>query len=97
MKKEIFVKWRIKESETLRILPLLPELAEKSRAEKGNVSYAIYQSEANPNELILHECYADAEAAEAHKNSAHYRDIVACQIIPHLELREVTLVKQLPL
>lgn len=95
MQKEIIAKWRIKESETPRILELLPELAEKSKAEAGNVSYVIYQSETAPNELILHECYRDAEAAEAHKKSDHYQRIVAHEIIPHLELREVTLVKRL--
>ena len=95
MLKEVIVKWRIKESETPRILQMLPELAEKSKAEEGNVSYAIYQSETVPNELILHECYRDAEAAEAHKKSDHYQRIVANEIIPHLQLREVTLVKRL--
>lgn len=95
MEKELIVKWRIKESETNRILKLLPELAAKSQSEEGNLSYAIYQSESNPNDLILHERYADAEAAEAHKSSEHYQTIVAGEILPHLEVREVTVVKKL--
>ena len=95
MEKEIIVKWRIKKSETFRILKMLPELAEKSKNEKGNVSYAIYQSESDPNELILHEHYTDAGAAEAHKKSEHYQEIVVNEIIPHLEVREVILVKKL--
>lgn len=95
MKREVIVKWKIKASETARILELLPELAEKSRAEAGNISYAVYQSETDPNELILHECYADAAAAEAHRNSAHYQKIVATEVLPHLEVREVTFVRQL--
>jgi len=53
MKKTIIVIWKIKESETIRILKMLPELAEKSRKEKGNITYAIYQSEHDPNELFL--------------------------------------------
>jgi quinol monooxygenase YgiN len=95
MKREVIVKWKIKASETARILAMLPELAEKTKGEEGNITYAIYQSEADPNELILHECYVDAEAAEAHRNSEHYQKIVATEIIPHLEVREVTIVKQL--
>jgi (4S)-4-hydroxy-5-phosphonooxypentane-2,3-dione isomerase len=95
MKKEIIVKWRIKESETPRILQMLPELAEKSKSEAGNAFYAIYQSETDPNELILHECYRDDDAAEAHKRSDHYQRIVVHEIIPHLDVREVTLVKRL--
>jgi len=95
MKREVIVKWKIKASETARVLELLPELAAKSRSEAGNISYAVYQSETNPNELILHECYADAAAAEAHRNSEHYQKIVAAEVLPHLEVREVTFVRQL--
>jgi len=95
MKREIIVKWKIKETETVRILGMLPELAEKTRSEEGNISYAIYRSEADPNEFILHECYVDADAAEAHRKSEHYQKIVAAEIIPHLEVREVIFVKQL--
>jgi quinol monooxygenase YgiN len=95
MEKEVIVKWKIKETETPKILDLLAELAEKTRAEKGNLSYNIYQSVEDANVLILHERYADAEAAEAHRNSAHYQEIVAGQIVPQLEIREVSSVKKL--
>lgn len=95
MEKNIIVKWKIKESETARIMQLIPELVEKSRAEEGNIFYHIYRSLNDPNELILHEGYANDEAAEKHKNSAHYQETVAAQIVPHLEIREVTIVEQL--
>ena len=35
----VFAKWKIKESEAYRSLKMLPELAEKTRTEKGNISY----------------------------------------------------------
>ena len=92
---EFIAKWKIKESETDRILRMLPKLAEKSRNEKGNVCYAIYQSESADNELILHEQYTDIDAVEAHKKSKHYRTIVVNEIIPHLILREVMRVRKL--
>jgi len=95
MEKELIVKWKIKESETARILKLLPTLVEKTKKEEGNLFYAIYQSENDANELLLHERYADADAVEAHKNSEHYQKIVVDEIIPHLEIREVTIVKRL--
>ncbi len=95
MEKELIVKWKIKESETARILKLLPTLAEMTKKEKGNLFYAIYQSENDPNELLLHERYTDADAVEAHKNSEHYQKTVVDEIIPHLEIREVTIVKRL--
>jgi len=95
MERELIVKWKIKETETATILDLLPELAEETKKEKGNLAYAIYQSEKDPNEIILHERYVNEEALDTHKNSAHYQTIVAAKIIPHLEVREVLFVKQL--
>ena len=95
MEKIVIVKWRIKETETSRILKMLPALVEKTRNEKGNISYTIYQSENDPRELILHKHYVDAAAAETHRQSAHYKNIVVNEIIPHLEVREVMLVKKL--
>ncbi|WP_035615957.1 putative quinol monooxygenase [Haloferula sp. BvORR071] len=95
MSKELIVKWKIKEAEIPRILALLPELADKTKNEDGNIFYRIYQSETDPGELVLHEQYVDAEAAEAHRQSDHYQQIVAAQIAPHLEQREVMAVRKL--
>ena len=95
MEQELIVKWKIKESETSRIVNLLPQLVEKARSEEGNLLYNIYQSVHNANELVLHERYDSAEALEAHKNSGHYLHTVQDQIIPHLEMREVSLLKKL--
>lgn len=95
MEKEVIVKWKIKESETAKILKLLPELAEQTKKETGNIYYAIYQSEDNSNELILHERYVDQAAQEAHRNSKHYQSIVVDQIAQYLEERTVYVVKKL--
>jgi len=95
MEKELIVKWRIKETETTEILKYLPTLAEKTKNENGNTYYTIYQSESNPNELILHERYKDEEALQAHKDSEHYQEIVVNKIIPYLENREVFVVNKL--
>lgn len=95
MEKELIVKWKIKESETPRILTLLEELVEKTRNEAGNISYNIYQSTDNENELILHERYVDKDALEAHKNAEHYQHTVIEQIVPYLEIREINILKKL--
>ena len=95
MEKELIVKWKIKESETPRILTLLEALVKKTRNETGNISYNIYQSVENENELVLHERYADSNAVEIHKNSEHYQQTVLKQIIPYLEIREVNILKKL--
>lgn len=95
MEKELIVKWKISRSSTAEVLKLLPELTEKTKNEKGNLSYSVYQSESNPDELILHERYIDEAALEAHKNSDHYKEIVVAGILPYLETREVHIVQKL--
>jgi len=95
MKKTVIVKWKIKTSATTEVLKMLPELVARTRNEPGNISYAIYQSETDPSELMLHEEYADADALEAHKKSEPYQRLVVQEIIPRLEKREVTLATRL--
>jgi len=95
MEKELIVKWTIRESETSRILGLLPELAAATKNEKGNLAYNIYEAADNVNVLVLHERYKDEEALDFHKNSAHYQETVVKQIIPYLENREVLLLNKL--
>lgn len=95
MERTVIVKWKIKPAEVERVLALLPELAEKTRAEQGNRHYAIYQSESDPSELFLVEQYADAAAADLHRQSEHYQRIVAAGIVPHLDVRQVTPVRTL--
>lgn len=95
MEKELIVKWKIKETEVSNVLKLLPELAQKSKSEKGNLTYEIFQSETEPTAFVLHECYKNEDALEFHKNSDHYQSIVVKQIIPLLEVRELMFVKKL--
>ena len=93
--KTVIARWRIKASETSRLLAMLPELAEKTRSEPGNVLYTIFQSASDPRDLVLHEEYVDDAAADAHRQSEHYQRIVADEIVPHLELRDVVVVNRL--
>lgn len=95
MQKEIIAIWKVNASETPRVLKLLPELAARTRKEEGNLFYTVYQSKNDPNEFILHECYADQHAADAHRQSDHYQKIVVGEIVPHLESRTVTIVRKL--
>ena len=95
MKKELIVKWKVNADAVPQVMALLPELVEQSQAEPGNELYTVYQSEADPTELVLHERYASPEALEAHKNAAHYQQLVVGQIVPLLALREVSLVNRL--
>ena len=42
-------------------------------AEKGNLRYEYADSQSNPDDLILLEQWADAEALAAHGQQAHYK------------------------
>jgi autoinducer 2-degrading protein len=53
---------------------------EASIQEPGNRRFDVLQSPENPSHFILYEAYVSAEAAAAHKETAHYltwRDTVA--------------------
>ena len=95
MKTTIFVKWILEASGAARVLALLPELAAKTRSEPGNLLYDVYQSEREPREILLHEQYVDADALAAHRQSEHYESLVVKGIMPHLEQRELMMMKKL--
>ena len=53
---------------------------EASIREPGNLRFDVLQSAADPARFVIYEAYVDAEAAQAHKATAHYlawRDTVA--------------------
>lgn len=90
-----FAKWQVKQGELEKVLELVAAAAEKSRKEPGNLFYKIYQSSADSHTILLHEAYAGSEGVEAHRNAAHYKELVMNQIIPRLEKREITLTSEL--
>ncbi|WP_293303989.1 putative quinol monooxygenase [Pedobacter sp. UBA5917] len=98
MKKQsihVFAKWQVAVGELDKVLAYLPQLAEKSRAEAGNLYYKVYQDNADPDMLLLNEAYRDEEALNAHRNSAHYQEIVVTKVLPLLKGREVSLTHEL--
>lgn len=92
-----FAKWQVKAGQLDTVLSLLAEVAQKSIEEKGNLFYKVHQSNSDANTLILFEGYTDNAAAEEHRNSAYFQQVVIGQIIPNLENREVILASQLAL
>jgi len=88
----IFVKWVVKPEHLSKVLGILQDLIPLSRAEAGNIAYHAYQANDNAQVIMLYEEYANQEALQAHKASAHYQQLVAEQIVPLLETREVSIV-----
>ena len=93
----IFAKWQVKDGQLEQVLSLLPEAVKKSKSEEGNLFYEVHQSQSEPNTLILFEGYTDEAAVAAHRASEHFQSIVAGQIVPLLQAREVTVTSPLDL
>lgn len=53
-------------------LALAREFMAKTRAEKGNISYKLYVSVADPNILTFFEEWESPEALDSHLNSEHF-------------------------
>ena len=72
-----------------KVLALLPQIAEASRAEPGNVAWVAYRRLDDDREVILLERYASRDAFAAHRESAHFKALVLERIVPLLESRVV--------
>ncbi|AYL97786.1 putative quinol monooxygenase [Mucilaginibacter celer] len=93
----VFAKWTVKQGELNTVLSLLAEVAQKSTAEEGNLFYNIHQSNTGPDTLILAEAYKDEAAVAAHRETAHFQNIVVGKIVPLLAEREVILTTRIDL
>jgi quinol monooxygenase YgiN len=71
------------------VFALLPKLAAASRAEPGNVSFVAYRGLDDDRDVVLLERYASKDAFAAHRESAHFKDLVLGQIVPLLDNRVV--------
>lgn len=90
-----FAKWQVKEGSLEKVLQLVAEVTEKSLKESGNLAYNVFQSNADPNMVVLFEGYINLAALNEHRDSKHFQNIVVAQIVPELLNREVILTKQL--
>jgi len=77
------------------VLSILAELGPKSRAEAGCLGYEVFQGQGDAGQLLLIERYRDAAALDAHKQSAHYQELVVKRAIPLLANRKVELLRAL--
>lgn len=55
---------------------LIFELIEKTRQEKGNISYTLFEDTENAGEYVLIEEWEDGESLAAHFESEHFKRIV---------------------
>lgn len=83
--------WRAQpgQEEAVRLL-LLQAAAAVREHEPGNLLYVAHQDAADPAHFLVYEQYADQGALEAHRDSAHYQEVVVGKIVPLLATRQVT-------
>ncbi|MFD6418761.1 putative quinol monooxygenase [Streptomyces sp. NPDC060194] len=87
----VIARWRPVAGTRARILAALPDLVDSSRAEPGCLGYQVLPGpDSADGDIVLIERYADRDAFEAHRTSAHFRRIVQGDIAPYLLDREVT-------
>ncbi|PZP61594.1 MAG: antibiotic biosynthesis monooxygenase [Pseudoxanthomonas spadix] len=87
----VVARWTVAAAAIAEVRALLPQLQRQSLAEPGCLGYEVLESGAAPEVIVLIERYRDAAAIDAHRNTAHYRELVASRIAPLLVQRQVDL------
>ena len=72
-KKIVVARIQVLEDKVNDYLQIIAPLIEATRAEAGNLVYALYQSPEDPAEFLFYEEYSDEDAFKAHGNSAHFK------------------------
>ncbi|QES89998.1 putative quinol monooxygenase [Rhizosphaericola mali] len=85
----VFAKWQVAEGKIETVISLLKEAVVKSSAEEGNLKYEIFQEKENDHTILLFEQYINQEAADFHRKTPHFQEVVVQKILPLLEKREV--------
>lgn len=84
----VIARWSPGAGKNETIAAMLPELIRQSRAERGCLGYQVYRPDGDVNgDFVLVERYVDQAALEAHRGSAHFRNIVLERIVPLLASR----------
>ena len=73
---KVIAKNLFKQGSIENALSLYEELVEKSRAEKGCLSYELFQDTENPCILTMLETWESKEYLKAHSESEHFKRIV---------------------
>lgn len=89
----VIARWQMDEARVAEVLELVTALRQHSLAEPGCLGYEVFRSTENPGAILLLERYRDNAAIDAHRHSAHYRELAVDRIIPLLSSRQVELLR----
>lgn len=83
----VVARYHAKEGKEAEIASILKEMAEHSNAEPGCALYTVNRSVEDPRRFLLYEQYHDRAAFEAHRETAHFKDLILGKVVPMLESR----------
>jgi uncharacterized protein len=86
---QVIARYTVTYGNEIEVESLLTQLADATRAEPGNLSFATYRQLHDERELVLLERYASLDAFTAHRATEHYNDLVLGGIVPRLDSRVV--------
>jgi quinol monooxygenase YgiN len=86
---QLIARYTVTEGKQDEVLDLLPRLIEATRQEPGNLSYRVYRELGDSRGIVLLERYASREALAAHRETAHFKELVLNRIVPLLDERTV--------
>jgi quinol monooxygenase YgiN len=89
----VIARWQTTEAALDEVLTHVAGLRAQSLAEPGCVGYEVFQSRTEPTTLMLVERYRDGAAAEAHRATPHFQDLVLERIVPLLTDRQVEILE----
>jgi quinol monooxygenase YgiN len=85
----VMARWKTTEVNRRAVLELWAALRAQSIVEPGCLGYEVFEQVGEPGTLLLLvERYRNPEAAAAHRNSSHYRELIE-RIRPLLDARSV--------
>lgn len=88
---QVIARYTISAGQEDEVLALLATLIAAVREEPGNLDFTAYRQLGEDREVVLLERYASREALAAHRETAHFKDLVLGQIVPRLDSRVVEL------
>ena len=75
------------------VLKLVATVRQQSLAEPGCLGYEVFRGADDAAAILLLERYRDRGAIDAHRESAHYRELLVERILPLLAGRQVELLR----
>ena len=86
---QVIARYTISAGQEDEVLALLAKLIEAVREEPGILAFTAYRQVGDDRKVVLLERYAASEALAAHRETAHFKDLVLGQIVPRLDSRVV--------